>query len=150
MNVTHVPYRGSGPAMQDLQGGRIDYLCDVMTTAKPPIDSGAVKGLAVLNAKRSPALPDVPTAVEQGMPDLIAYTWNAIFLPKNAPAPIVKKLHDATLEAMHTPAVRDRLTALGAEIAHRRAGHAAISRRPRQKRDRQMGGADQGERRHRR
>jgi len=59
----------------------------------------------------------VPTAVEQGMPDLIAYTWNAIFLPKNAPAPIVKKLHDATLAAMHTPAVRDRLTALGAEIA---------------------------------
>ena len=84
VNVTHVPYRGSGPAMQDLQGGRIDYLCDVMTTAKPPIDSGAVKGLAVLNAKRSPALPDVATAVEQGMPDLIAYTWNAIFLPKNA------------------------------------------------------------------
>ena len=117
VNVTHVPYRGSGPAMQDLQGGRIDYLCDVMTTAKPPIDSGAVKGLAVLNAKRSPALPDVPTAVEQGMPDLIAYTWNAVFLPKNAPAPIIKKLHDATLEAMHTPAVRDRLTALGAEIA---------------------------------
>src|SRR5580700_6443404 len=117
VNVTHVPYRGSGPAMQDLQGGRIDYLCDVMTTAKPPIDSGAVKGLAVLNAKRSPALPDVPTAVEQGMPDLIAYTWNAVFLPKNAPAPIVKKLHDATLEAMHTPTVRDRLTALGAAIA---------------------------------
>src|ERR1700686_4177005 len=95
VNVTHVPYRGSGPAMQDLQGGRIDYLCDVMTTAKPPIDSGAVKGLA----------------------GLVAYTWNAIFLPKNAPAPIVKKLHDATLEAMHTPAVRDRLTALGAAIA---------------------------------
>jgi len=117
IKMTHVPYRGSGPAMQDLQGGRIDYLCDVMTTAKPPIDSGAVKGLAVLNAKRSPALPDVPTAVEQGMPDLIAYTWNAIFLPKNAPAAIVKKLHDATLEAMHTPTVRDRLTALGAEIS---------------------------------
>ncbi len=117
LNVTHVPYRGSGPAMQDLQGGRIDYLCDVMTTAKPPIDSGAVKGLAVLNARRSPALPNVPTAVEQGAPDLIAYTWNAIFLPKNTPAPIVKKLHDATLEAMHTPVVRDRLTGLGAEIA---------------------------------
>jgi tripartite-type tricarboxylate transporter receptor subunit TctC len=117
INVTHVPYRGSGPAMQDLQGGRIDYLCDVMTTAKPPIDSGAVKGLAVFDAKRSEALPNVPTAAEQGTPDLIAYTWNAIFLPKNTPAPIVKKLHDATLEAMHTPAVRDRLTGLGAEIA---------------------------------
>jgi tripartite-type tricarboxylate transporter receptor subunit TctC len=117
VNVTHVPYRGSGPAMQDLQGGRIDYLCDVMTTAKPPIDSGAVKGLAVLDAHRSPALPNVPTAVEQGTPDLVAYTWNAIFLPKNTPPDIVKKLHDATLEAMHTPAVRDRLSGLGAEIA---------------------------------
>lgn len=117
LNVTHVPYRGSGPAMQDLQGGRIDYLCDVMTTAKPPIDGGAVKGLAVFDAKRSPALPNIPTSVEQGVPDLIAYTWNAIFLPKNAPAPIVAKLHDAALAAMHTPAVRERLTGLGAEIA---------------------------------
>jgi tripartite-type tricarboxylate transporter receptor subunit TctC len=117
VNVTHVPYRGTGPALQDLEGGRIDYVCDVMTTAKPPIDGGAVKGIAVFDSKRSPALPDVPTAAEQGTPDLVAYTWNAIFLPKDAPAPIVKKLHDATLEAMHTPALRDRLTGLGAEIA---------------------------------
>ena len=117
VNVTHVPYRGSGPAMQDLQGGRIDYLCDVMTTGKPPIDSGAVKGIAIFDTQRSPALPNIPTAIEQGTPDLVAYTWNAIFLPKNAPADVVKKLHDAALEAMHTPAVRDRLTGLGAEIA---------------------------------
>jgi tripartite-type tricarboxylate transporter receptor subunit TctC len=117
LNITHVPYRGTGPALQDLQGGRVDFLCDVMTTAKPPIDSGSVKGLAVFDTKRSAALPNIPTAAEEGVPDLVAYTWNAIFLPKNTPAPIVKKLHDATLEAMHTPAVRDRLTGLGAEIA---------------------------------
>jgi tripartite-type tricarboxylate transporter receptor subunit TctC len=117
VNITHVPYRGSGPAMQDIQGGRIDYLCDVMTTAKPQIDGGTVKGLAIFNSKRSPALPNVPTAAEQGMPDLIAYTWNAIFLPKSTPEALVKKLNAATLMAMRTPAVRDRLTDLGAEIA---------------------------------
>ena len=116
LKFTHVPYRGTGPAMQDLQGGRIDFLCDVMTTAKPPIDGGSVKGLAVFDTQRSSALPNVPTAAEQGTPDLIAYTWNAIFLPKGAPEPIVKTLHDATLVAMNTPAVHDRLTALGAEI----------------------------------
>jgi tripartite-type tricarboxylate transporter receptor subunit TctC len=116
VNVTHVPYRGTGPALQDLEGGRVDYMCDIITTAKPPIDSNVVKGLAILDTKRSPALPNVPTAAEQGTPNLVAYTWNAIFLPKNTPEPIVKKLHDAALAAMHTPAVHDKLTELGAEI----------------------------------
>jgi tripartite-type tricarboxylate transporter receptor subunit TctC len=116
VNVTHVPYRGSAPALQDLEAGRDDYMCDIITTAKPPIDAGALKGLAIFDNKRSPALPDVPTAAEQGTPNLIAYTWNAIFLPKNTPEPIVKKLHDAVLEAMHTPLVHERLTSLGAEI----------------------------------
>ena len=116
VNITHVPYRGTGPAMQDLEGGRIDYLCDIMTTAKPQIDGGAVKGLAIFDSRRLPALPNVPTAAEQGTPNLIAYTWNAIFLPKGAPEPIVTILHDAALAAMHTPTVRDRLTGLGAEI----------------------------------
>jgi tripartite-type tricarboxylate transporter receptor subunit TctC len=116
VNVTHVPYRGSAPALQDLEAGRDDYMCDIITTAKPPIDAGALKGVAIFDSKRSPALPDVPTAAEQGTPDLIAYTWNAIFLPKNTPEPIVKKLHDAVLAAMHTPLVHDRLTSLGAEI----------------------------------
>src|SRR6516162_10478972 len=116
VDVTHVPYRGTGPAMQDLQGGRIDYLCEIITTAKPQIDGGTVKGLAILDSKRSPALPDLPTAAEQGTENLVAYTWNAIFLPKGTPEPIVRKLHDAALEAMHTPSVRDRLEGLGARI----------------------------------
>jgi len=116
VNVTHVPYRGTGPALQDLEGGRVDYMCDVITTAKPPIDGGAVKGLAILDSKRSPALPNIPTTGEQGTPDIVAYTWNAIFLPKSTPQPIVDKIHDAALAAMHTPAVRDRLVGLGAEI----------------------------------
>jgi len=115
-NITHVPYRGTGPAMQDLQGGRIDFLCEVVSTAKPQIDGGAVKALAILTKQRSPALPNLATAAEQGLTNVEAYTWNAIFLPKGAPDAIVKKLHDAALAAMHTPAVKERLEALGAVI----------------------------------
>ncbi len=117
VKVTDVPYRGTAPALQDLEAGRVDYLCDIMTTAKPPIEAGSVKGLAVLDRHRSAALPQVPTAVEEGVPGLIAYTWNAIFLPKNAPGAVVKRLHDAAVTAMHSQAVRDRLVPLGAEIA---------------------------------
>ena len=113
--ITHVPYRGTGPAMQDLQGGRIDFLCEVVSTAKPQIDGGTVKPIAILTKQRSPALPNVPTAVEQGL-EVEAYTWNVIFLPKGAPAAIVNKLHDAALAAMHTPTVKSRLEGLGAMI----------------------------------
>src|SRR6516225_9378166 len=116
VDITHVPYRGTGPAMQDLQGGRIDYLCEIISTAKPQIDGGTVKAIAIMTKERSKALPDVPTGLEQGLPNLEAYTWNAIFLPKGAVAEIVKKLHDATVEAMKTPQVRDSLEGLGAVI----------------------------------
>ena len=115
-NMTHVPYRGTGPAMQDLLGGRIDVICDVITTAKPQIDSGTVKALAIMNSARSPALPNLQTTGEQGTLGLEAYTWNAIFLPKGTPEAIVKKLNAAALGAMNTPAVRDKLQGLGAQI----------------------------------
>jgi tripartite-type tricarboxylate transporter receptor subunit TctC len=115
-HITHVPYRGTGPAMQDLQGGRIDYLCEIVTNAKAQIDGNSVKAIALMDKTRSPALPNVPTTVEQGLANADAYTWNAIFLPKNAPEAIVKKLNDATLQAMHTPLVKERLEGLGAQI----------------------------------
>ena len=108
-NITHVPYRGTGPAMQDLAGGRIDFLCEIITTAKPQVDGGTVKALAIFDKERSPALPNLPTALEQGTEKLEAYTWNAMFLPKSAPADVVKKLNDAAVQAMKTPAVRERL-----------------------------------------
>ena len=146
-----MPYRGTGPALQDLEGGRIDYLCDVMTTAKPPIESGAVKGLAVFDSKRSPALARRASSAEQGMPNLVAYTWNAIYLPEETRRqPIVKKLHDAALAAMHTPAVRERLSGLGAEIAPDDQATPDYLGEIHQERDREVGGADQGGRRQRR
>jgi tripartite-type tricarboxylate transporter receptor subunit TctC len=114
--ITHVPYRGTGPAMQDLQGGRIDFLCEIVTTAKPQVDGGAVKPIAIMTKERSSVLPNVPTTAEGGMPGVEGYTWNAFFLPKNTPADIVKKLNDATVQAMDTPAVKDRLQGLGAQI----------------------------------
>jgi tripartite-type tricarboxylate transporter receptor subunit TctC len=114
-DITHVPYRGTGPAMQDLQGGRIDFLCEIISTAKPHIDSGAVKAIAIMTKERSPALPNLPTAAEQGTP-MEAYTWNAIFLPKGAPADVVKTLADAASQALDTPAVKERLAGLGAQV----------------------------------
>jgi tripartite-type tricarboxylate transporter receptor subunit TctC len=115
-DITHVPYRGTGPAMQDLHAGRIDFLCEIITTAKPQVDGGAVKALAIFDKARSSALPNLPTAAEQGTPNLEAYTWNALFLPKDTPEPIVKKLNAAAVEAMKSPAVKDRLTGLGAQV----------------------------------
>jgi tripartite-type tricarboxylate transporter receptor subunit TctC len=116
-NITHVPYRGTGPAMQDLAGGRIDFLCEIITTAKPQVDGGTVKALALFDKERSPALPNLPTALEQGTKDLEAYTWNAFFLPKGTPPAVVQKLNAAAKEAMKSPAVRDKLAGLGAKIA---------------------------------
>jgi tripartite-type tricarboxylate transporter receptor subunit TctC len=114
--ITHVPYRGTGPATQDLLGGRIDFLCQAITAAKPQIDGGAVKALALLDAQRSPALPNVPTAKEQGTDGLEAYTWNAIFLPKGVAPAIVNKLNAAAVQAIKSPEVRSKLTALGAQV----------------------------------
>jgi tripartite-type tricarboxylate transporter receptor subunit TctC len=116
VDITHVPYRGTGPAMQDLQGGRIDYLCEIIATGKPQIDGGTVKGIAIMTQERSPVLPDLPTAAEQGLP-VEAYTWTALFLPKGASDAVVKKLNSAAVAAINTPAVKERLQSLGATIA---------------------------------
>jgi tripartite-type tricarboxylate transporter receptor subunit TctC len=114
-NVTHVPYKGGEPAMQDVIAGRMDFGCDLVSTVKPQIDSGSVKALAVLGETRSPAEPNLPTATEQGV-DAQAYSWNAVFLPKGAPGDLVKKLNAAAVEAINTPAFRDRLDSLGTQV----------------------------------
>jgi tripartite-type tricarboxylate transporter receptor subunit TctC len=114
--ITHVPYKGTGPAMQDLIAGRIDYLCEIIATAKPQIEGQKVKGVAIMTKERSPVLPDLATTVEQGL-DVQAYTWSSLFLPKGAPADVVKKLNEAATAAIATPSVQERLAKLGATVA---------------------------------
>jgi tripartite-type tricarboxylate transporter receptor subunit TctC len=116
INVTHVPYRGGGPATTDLIAGQIHYLCLNITGAAPPIASKTLKGIAVLSKSRSALLPELATAHEQGLTDFEAITWNAFFLPKGTPAAIVKKLNEAVIEAMDSPAVRGRLHDLGVTL----------------------------------
>jgi tripartite-type tricarboxylate transporter receptor subunit TctC len=114
-NIVHVPYKGTGPAMQDLVAGRIDFLCEIISTAKPQVDGGRVKALAIMTKTRSPVEPNLATTVEQGL-DVQAYTWNALFLPKGAPDAVVKRLNGAMVEAMKTPAVRSKLEGFGAQV----------------------------------
>jgi tripartite-type tricarboxylate transporter receptor subunit TctC len=116
VSPTHVPYRGGGPAMQDLIGGRIDYQCDQIVTAKPQIDASSVKGLAILTKERSPVLPNLPTAIEQGT-NVEAYAWTALFLPRRTPDAIVQTLNNAVVQALHTPTVRMRILELGSTVA---------------------------------
>jgi tripartite-type tricarboxylate transporter receptor subunit TctC len=113
IDVTHVPYRSGGQAMQDLVGGRIDYQCPSSTTAMPQIVGKAVKGIAILTKNRSPFLPDLASAHEQGLTNFDIPSWYAIFLPKGTPVPIVKKLHDVTAAVIDSPIMRQRLKEIG-------------------------------------
>ena len=113
VEITHIPFRGSGIALQELVAGRHDYVCEVISTSISQIQPGLIKPLAVMSAQRSPLLPNVPTAHEQGLKDFDASAWYAFFLPKGTPAPIVAKLNDAVSKTLDTPAVRERLEGLG-------------------------------------
>jgi len=115
-DATHVPYRGNGPAMQDLIGGRIDYYCDLIQTALPQVQAGAVKAIAILSPTRSPMLPDLPTADEQGLANLDTTNWYGLFLPKGSPSSIVQKLHRAATAALDTPSFRDQLHSHGVAV----------------------------------
>ena len=114
VNIAHVPYRGGGPAMQDLIAGRIDYFCTLSGTVASQIEGKLVKPIANLSRERSPMLPALATAQEQGLKDFDASTWFGFFVPQNTPAAAIQKLHDATVEAMDTPSVQERLKEVGA------------------------------------
>jgi tripartite-type tricarboxylate transporter receptor subunit TctC len=115
LNVTHVPYRGGGPAMQDLIAGRIDYVCLNIGGSFPQIEAKTVKAIALLTKMRSPILPNIPTAQEQGLKDFAADNWLGFFLPKGTPAAIVRKLNASAIATLNTPAVQTRLRDIGVE-----------------------------------
>jgi tripartite-type tricarboxylate transporter receptor subunit TctC len=114
--VTSVPYRGSGPAMQDLLAGRTDFFCEALPTALSQIQSNAVKAIAVLTRDRAAVLPNLPTAQEQGLTNFEAYTWFGFFFPRGTPETIVHHLQQATVAATKMPSVRQRLEGLGATL----------------------------------
>jgi tripartite-type tricarboxylate transporter receptor subunit TctC len=116
VSTTHVPYRSSALAMQDMIGGQVDYTCPIISTAAPQIVSNQVKAIANMSKSGTPLLPNLASLHEQGLADFDAYYWNGVFLPKGTPAPIVRRLHEATLAAMETPAVQARLLEIGAVV----------------------------------
>lgn len=116
LDITHIPYRGAGPVMTDLIGGRIDYMCDTIQTGAAQAKAGTVKGIAVMSDKRVPIIPNLATTGEQGVPGVEATVWNAFFLPKGTPEPIVRKLNKAMSDTLDDPVIRKRLEDLGLEI----------------------------------
>jgi tripartite-type tricarboxylate transporter receptor subunit TctC len=115
IKVQHVPYRGSAPALQDLMAGRIDYMCDAVSTELSPIKAGSVKPLALLTMRRSAVLPAVPTAKEQGFA-VDANNWIGLFFPRGTPEPIVHRLRDAAVAAINTPSLRARMETIGTDL----------------------------------
>jgi tripartite-type tricarboxylate transporter receptor subunit TctC len=116
VQVTHVPYRGEGPAMQDLIGGRTDYMCSTIQSGAAQANQGSVKPIAIMGPNRVSIIPAVPTTGEQGLEGVESSVWNAFFLPKGAPDQIVRKLNKAMSDALDDPAMRNRLQELGLEI----------------------------------
>jgi tripartite-type tricarboxylate transporter receptor subunit TctC len=113
IDVVHVPYRGGEAALLDLVGKRLDYMCSILSTAAQPIRDKSVQAIAMLSRARSPVMPDLPTAHEQGLTGFDIYSWNAVFLPKATPPEIVGKLNAALGKVMDDPAVRAKLADLG-------------------------------------
>ena len=121
VSLTHadlqvVPYRGLSQAMNDLLAGQIDTMFDQVISSSPHILNGGVKPIAVTSPTRAKAIPDVPTTIEAGLPELQTLTWTALFAPKGTPQPIIERLNAAVDQAMKDPAVAKRLDELGADL----------------------------------
>ena len=109
-------YRGTGPALNDLVGGQVDYMCDQIVNLVEQVKGGAIKAYAIATPERSPALPDVPTTKEAGLPDYQVSAWNALFAPKGIPQDVATKLNATLVAALDDPNTRKRLLELGSVI----------------------------------
>jgi tripartite-type tricarboxylate transporter receptor subunit TctC len=116
VNPTSVPYNGTGPALTALISGQVDYMCDQIVNVVQQVESGQIKAYAVGTAERNPALPNVPTSKEAGMPEFQAQAWNALFAPAGTPPEIVDRLSEALNKALDDPGVRKRLLDLGSVL----------------------------------
>jgi tripartite-type tricarboxylate transporter receptor subunit TctC len=115
-HIGYVPYRGTGPALQDLVAGQIDVIVDQASNALPQVQGGKIRGYAVTDTKRSSAAPDIPTVDEAGLPGFHVSLWSAFWVPKGTPKDIIGKLNDAVKTALADAAVRKRLAEVGVEI----------------------------------
>jgi tripartite-type tricarboxylate transporter receptor subunit TctC len=113
---TGVPFNGTGPAMNALVGGQVDYMCDQIVNAVPQINGGTIKAYAIATPERNPSLPDLPTTAEAGLPAFQAQAWNAIFAPKGTSPAIIAKLNAAASKALDDEGVRKRLLDLGSVV----------------------------------
>ena len=114
-----IPYRGAGPAMQDLVSGQVDLMILQAAAAMPQVRAGTIKALANLSPQRSAAIPDIPTPDELGVPGLYSSGWFGFFAPKGTPTEIITKINGAMMEALADPAVSKRFTELGLDVASR-------------------------------
>jgi tripartite-type tricarboxylate transporter receptor subunit TctC len=132
-NINAVAYRGTGPALNDLVSGQVDFMCDQIVSVATQIKANAIKAYAVASAQRSPALPDVPTTKEAGLPDYQIEAWNGLMAPKGTPKDVVDKLVDALDKALNDEGTKKRLLDLGAVIPTKEertpAGFAALIKR---------------------
>jgi tripartite-type tricarboxylate transporter receptor subunit TctC len=119
LRLQYVPYRGTGPALNDLVGGQIDIIVDQASNSMQQIRSGRIRAYAITDSKRLKAAPEIPTAEEGGLPGFHMTLWSGLWLPKGTPKDIVMKLNAAAVEAMADPQVQKRLTDLGLELPAR-------------------------------
>ncbi len=130
IELTHVPYKGTGPALNDLLGGSVSMMFSQTSSALPHIKSGRLRAIASAAAHRSAVLPDVPTVAEQGFPGFEATSWYALMVPAGTPSAVIAKLHDDTVQVLKLPELREKLASLGAEaVGNSPAELAAIIQR---------------------